>query len=67
MVRLGETDLTTTLDCLEPSCVCDDDCPFTSEEECLEKKQCAEKHVERKVGSKINHPLYNPQTWVWMV
>ena len=39
-VRLGETDLTTTLDCLDtsekPSCVCDDtQCPFSSEEDCF--------------------------------
>ena len=68
-IRLGETDLTTSLDCrdpsISPSCVCDDGCPFTSEKECLEKKQCAERHVERGVAGKTIHPLYNPETLVW--
>ena len=54
-IRLGETDLTTTLDCLD----LDTNCPFNSEEECLRKSQCAEEHVVRKLARKIIRPRYN--------
>eukprot|EP00092_Neocalanus_flemingeri_P039147 GFUD01042609.1.p1 GENE.GFUD01042609.1~~GFUD01042609.1.p1 ORF type:complete len:421 (-),score=118.86 GFUD01042609.1:56-1318(-) len=68
-VRLGETDLSTTLDCMDgqSSCVCPTGCPFSSDEECLRKKECAEKHVRRGVSKKAIHPLYNPETWAYDV
>ena len=68
-VRLGETDLATTLDCLDlsekPSCVCDDNqCPFSSEKDCFTSGQCADKHVLRGVARQSIHPQYDPSTWV---
>ena len=71
-VRLGETDLSTEYDCLDPgfqpSCVCKDGqsgCPFNSYQECLEKDQCAERHfVVTKITRQIIHPLYDQLTWV---
>ena len=67
-VRLGETDLTTTYDCLdpsaEPSCVCDAGCAFSSWSACVAAKQCAERHVVRGVARQIVHPWYNLNTWV---
>ena len=71
-VRLGETDLTTTLDCLDlserPSCVCDEQCPFSSEDDCLAAGQCAHKHILRGVARQATHPQYDLNTWVgWRV
>jgi len=63
-VRLGETDLTTTLDCISPSCVCASGCPFTSRDDCLARKECAEKHVLRGVARTAVHPKYSARTWV---
>ena len=67
-VRLGETDLATTLDCLDlsekPSCVCDEQCPFSSEENCLAAGQCAHKHILRGVARQATHPQYDFNTWV---
>ena len=68
-VRLGETDLTTTLDCLDlseqPSCVCEDNqCPIRSEDDCFTAGQCADRHVLRGVARQSIHPQYDPSTWV---
>ena len=67
-VILGETDRRTRKDCLDPfiqpTCVCDIYCPFTSEEECFDSGQCADSHVLRFVKRQTIHPLYRPMTMV---
>ena len=69
-VRLGDTDLRTEYDCLDldfkPSCVCEETgCPFKSWEECLEKEQCAARHlIKRDISDVMIHPLYDKDTWV---
>jgi hypothetical protein len=62
-IRLGETDLTTRLDCLD----LDTNCPFTSEDECLRKSQCAGEHVVRRIARQIIHPRYNAANWVTFI
>ena len=57
-VRVGETDLGRRLDCLDV----DLGCP--AEDECLERRQCAEEHIVRRVSRQTTHPQYNPDNWV---
>ena len=66
-MRLGETDLRTEYDCLDPasapSCVCDAGCLARPGPGCPGGGDCAEQHVVRGVVGQVVHPLYDLNTW----
>ena len=61
MVRLGETDLLTSHDCLEAGlvCVCPTGCQFSSGEDCAREGGCAPSHVSFRVEAALVHPDFD--------
>merc|ERR1712142_738919 len=66
-VRLGETDLRTEYDCLDPEsapkCVCDPGCVARPTPNCNGGRECADMHIIRGVARQTLHPLYDLNTW----
>jgi len=71
-VLLGDTNLNTSHDCLDPSfypsCVCATaECPFSTHAQCVASGQCSDRRVVRRISNTSVHPLYSNTTWEYDV